>query len=91
MPYIWINKTGDTQMTHEELRKKARYGHRSYLYWTANGEFRWAPYSKAAIKAAILDVGVKGRLYWFDGAGNSHIARSFAMMIRIWRCADVTA
>lgn len=49
-------------MTHEELRRKARYGHRAYLYWTNwEGVFCFAPYGKAGLKAAILDVGAKRR------------------------------
>lgn len=75
-------------MTHEELRRKARYGHRAYLYWTnREGAFCFAPYGKAGLKAAILDVGAKGRLFWFDSAGNSNIARSLSYMIHLWRCA----
>ena len=72
----------------ETLRRKARYGHRSYLYWTSkDGAFHFAPYCKAGIKSALLDVGGKGRFYWFDGAGNSNIAQSLPYMIYIWRCA----
>ena len=75
-------------MTLEELRRKARFGHRSYLYWTApNGEFRFAPYGKVGLKAALLSVGARGRFYWFDSAGNSNIARSLPYMIHLWRCA----
>lgn len=76
-------------MTHEELRRKARYGHRSYVYWTDHaGSLQWAPYDKAGLKTAILSVGAKGRFYWFDANGNSNIARSLSYMIHLWRCAD---
>lgn len=75
-------------MDRETLRRKARFGHRSYLYWTGReGEFRHAPYGKAGIKAALLDVGAKGRFFWFDAAGNANIARSLSYMIHLWRCA----
>lgn len=76
-------------MTREELRRKARYGHRSWLYWTGrDGGLRFAPYGKDGLKAAILEVGAKGRLYWFDECGNSNIARSLSYMIHLWRCAS---
>lgn len=75
-------------MTIEQLRKKARYGHKSYLHWVSkDGEFCWAPYGKAGVKDAILAVGTKGRFYWLDGSGNSNIARKFSYMIHLWRCA----
>jgi len=75
-------------MDSEKLRRKARYGHRSYLYWHGrNGEFRHAPYSREGIKAALLEVGAKGRFYWYDSTGNSNIARSLSYMIHLWRCA----
>lgn len=77
-------------MTHQELRRKARYGHRAYVYWTApNSEFRYAPYTKAGLKSALLDVGAKGRFYWFDSVGNSNIASSLSYMIHLWRCAGL--
>ena len=76
-------------MTHEHLRRKARYGHRSYLYWyDRSGAFQWALYSRAGIKRAILDVGTNGRFYWFDGAGVSNVARSFRYMLHLMRCAS---
>ncbi len=76
-------------MTREELRRKARYGHRSYLYWSsAAGELGFAPYGRDGLKAAILEVGAKGRFYWFDESGNSNIARSLSYMIHLWRCAS---
>lgn len=75
-------------MTHEELRRKARYGHRAYLYWRdATGGLQWAPYGSEGIKRAILAVGIRGRFCWYDGGGISHIAREFPMMIHLWRCA----
>jgi hypothetical protein len=70
------------------LRRKARYGHRSYLYWhNASGELQFAPYGKSGLKRAILDVGVRGRFFWYNETGVSHIARSFSFMIHLWRCA----
>jgi hypothetical protein len=75
-------------MTLEELRRKARFGHRAYLYWTdAAGRFQHAAYNRDAIKRAILDVGVRGKFFWFDSAGCSNVARSFAYMVHLWRCA----
>lgn len=79
-------------MTREALQRKARYGHRSYLYWfDREGVMQWAAYGKAGIKAAILAVGTQGRFYWFDGAGCSNIARSFSYMLHLWRCAGSAA
>lgn len=70
------------------VQRKARYGHRSYLYWRgADGQLRYALYHHSAIKAAILDVGCHGRFFWYDSSGTSHIARSFHYMIHLWRCA----
>lgn len=72
----------------EEVRRKARYGHRCYLYWTdKKGRFLFALYTRDNIKRAILDVGAKGRFYWFDTSGCSHIARAFDYMLYLWRCA----
>lgn len=75
-------------MTHEQLKRKARYGHRAYVYWTDRaGELRHAPYGKPGLKQALLGVGARGRFYWYDAAGNSNIARSLPYMIHLWRCA----
>lgn len=79
-------------MTHEQLRRKARYGHRAYVYWTApSGELRFAPYGTPGLKRALLDVGARGRFYWYDSAGNSNVARSLSYMIHLWRCAGGAA
>lgn len=76
-------------MDHQTLKRKARYGRKSYVYWTSHdGAFCFAPYGKAGLKSAILGVGAKGRFYWYDSAGNSNIARSLPYMIHLWRCAQ---
>ena len=83
-----MNEIVPQTLTLAEIQRKARYGHRSYLYWTdRTGALQWAPYNQAGIKRAILDVGCNGRFYWFDDAGCSHIARRFGYMIHLWRCA----
>lgn len=70
------------------LRRKARYGHRAYLYWwDRRGALQWAMYNKSNIKRAILDVGCRGRFFWYDSAGISNIASSFRYMLHLWRCA----
>ena len=75
-------------MNLEALTRKARYGHRQYLYWyDRDGLLQWAYYSRQNIKAAILSVGCRGRFYWLDGSGCTHVARTFRMMIHLWRCA----
>ena len=74
-------------MTMDKLTRKARYGHRSFVYWYLDGELQFAVYSKAAIKKAILIVGAKGRFYVMDGCGVSQVARTFRMMLYMWRCA----
>ncbi len=79
-------------MTHEELRRRARYGHRCWLYWqNRDGSLGFAPYGRDGIKQAILAVGTKGRFYWYDQHGSSNIARSFSYMIHLWRCAKFIA
>jgi hypothetical protein len=74
-------------MTLDQLTRKARYGHKSFVYWHQDEAICFEPYSKAAIKRAILAVGIKGRFYIMDSAGVSQIARTFRMMIHFWRCA----
>lgn len=75
-------------VTFEQLRNKARYGHRAYVYWTDRaGILRFSPYGRSGLKEAILSVGAKGRIYWLDSGGNSNIARSFSYMLHLWRCA----
>lgn len=70
------------------LQRRARYGHKQILYWmNAEGALQHAPYSRENIKRAILAVGAKGRFYWLDTSGSSHVARSLRMMIHLWRCA----
>lgn len=70
------------------LRRRARYGHKQIIYWTnAKGDLEHVPYSKDGLKRAILSVGAKGRFYWLDTSGVSHIARSLRFMIHLWRCA----
>lgn len=72
----------------KKLTRKARYGHRSYLYWhSADGSLVWASYDRENIKRAILSVGFRGRFYWLDGSGNRHIARRWSMMTTLYRCA----
>lgn len=71
-----------------ELRRKARYGHRSYVYWTDGaGAFRFAPYGRAGLKAAIIDGRGRRPIFWLDSAGSSNIARSLSFMLHLWRCA----
>lgn len=76
------------QITFEALERKARYGHRQYIYWfAADGSLEWLSYSRNAIKQAILSVGAKGRFYILDSRGSSHIAKTWRMMVHYWRCA----
>lgn len=78
-----------TPITREQLRRKARFGHREYLYWIGrDGQFCHAIYGRDGIKKAILGVGAAGRFFWFDSSGNSHIARSLSVMLHLWRCAN---
>jgi hypothetical protein len=75
-----------------ELRRKARYGHRSYVYWTdREGALRWAPYGRDGIKAAILAVGAKGRFSLLDEGGVSTAFRSLRSMLLVWRNARLLA
>ena len=70
------------------IERKARYGHKSIVYWyDTTGSLQWARYSKDAIKRAILAVGIKGKFYWIDPTGCHSVAKSWRMMIHIWRCA----
>lgn len=72
----------------DQLRRKARYGHRSYVYWyDADGALSFEPYGRAGIKRALLSVGGKGRFFWIDSAGNSNIVKSLSFAIHLWRCA----
>lgn len=72
------------------LVKKARYGHKSYLYWyEADGTLSYGLYNKANWKRAILSVGLHGRVFWLDAStATSNIARTFGYMIHLWRCAS---
>lgn len=71
-----------------ELRRKARYGHRSYVYWTdCDGCFRFASYGRAGLKAAIIQVRGRRPIFWLDSSGSSNIARSLSFMLHLWRCA----
>jgi hypothetical protein len=75
-------------MTMEALRRKARYGHRSYVYWqTDGGDLRFEPYGRRGLKAGILDTRSRRPLFYIDGTGNSHIARSLSFKLHLWRCA----
>lgn len=75
-------------ITLEEIRRKARYGHRAYVYWRdAAGALSFAAYGRAGLKSAILATGSKRPIHWLDGAGCSHIARGLDYKIHLWRCA----
>lgn len=69
------------------LQRRARYGHKQIVYWYHEGEIQHRPFGRDGIKAAILSVGAKGRWYWLDGCGCSHIVRSLSFSLHIWRCA----
>jgi hypothetical protein len=78
----------NAHMDINHLRRKARYGHKAYLYWRSeDGAFCWAPYDPDGIKRAIIGSRHVGRFYWFDEAGNSNIARSLDYQLYLWRCA----
>lgn len=75
-------------MTIEALRRKAVFGRRQLVYWTApNGQIEWAAYGRVGIKAAILSVGAKGRFYILDRSGVSSVARNLRAMLHYWRCS----
>lgn len=73
----------------ETVQRKARYGHRSYVFWRDGaGVEHFATYNRAGIKAALLAVGAKGRFTFFSpSTGTPNLARSLAYMIHLWRCA----
>jgi len=81
------------QLTYDAIRRKARFGHRSYVVWTdRNGELQHGIYNKATIKRAILAVGTNGRFTWLDAStGISNIARSFSYMLHLLKCAPGAA
>lgn len=75
-------------MTFDALRRKARYGHRSYVYWQdAEGALQFAPYGRAGLKAAILATRSKRPMTWLDSTGCGHIARTLSYKLHLWRCA----
>ena len=57
-----------------EVKKKARYGHRDWLFWQDNGQPKAAVKSRDAIKRAMLATGTQGR--FFLVAKNSAILMS---------------
>lgn len=53
-----------TKLTFEEVKRKARYGHKDWICWTdRQGVKRNAPKSLPAMKQCLLDSGTHG--FWF--------------------------
>ena len=46
-----------------EVKKKARYGHRDWLFWQDKGEQRAEVKSRDAIKRAMLATGTQGKFF----------------------------
>lgn len=61
----------------QEAARKARYGHREWVYWTRrDGSGFAAPAGSHSIKAAMLDVGTAGRfLILAASTGVAHLQR----------------
>ncbi len=72
-----------------EARKRARYGHKVWLvYRRADGSHVIRLYSAAAIKAAMLASGTKGRFWWMSASnGISNVCLSWSFAVHLFRCA----
>ena len=70
-------------------KTKAIKGHRTWLlFQRKDGDYEGWVYSAAGIKAAMLEVGLKGRFYWFDAnSGISNVCRSWGYGNHLLRCA----
>lgn len=69
------------------LQRRARYGHKAQVYWWDGSEFNYRPFTRDGIKAAILAVRGRGRWYYIDTSGCSHVVKSLRMGLLLWRNA----
>lgn len=70
-------------------RKKAVHGHKTWLvYRRKDGSHVARIYTAAAIKAALLASGTRGKFWWMAAnSGHSNMCRSWSYGIHLWRCA----
>lgn len=61
----------------QTAQKKARFGHRDWVYWTRrDGVGMAAPASRASVKSAMVDLGTSGRfLLLAASTGVPHLQR----------------
>jgi hypothetical protein len=64
-------------IAYAEAQRKARFGHRDWVYWTsADSVGMAAPASRESVKAALLDIGTRGRFLILAGStGVGHLQR----------------
>jgi hypothetical protein len=68
---------------------KAKKGHRTWLlFQRKDGSFEGRIYCADAIKAAMLEVGVYGRFWWFTASsGTGNVCRSWGYANALLRAA----
>lgn len=68
MSFAPINFGKDFNNATETAKRRARYGHRSWIRWKAKtGEAMIAPVNYANVKLALLAIGTQGKFAMFCG------------------------
>jgi hypothetical protein len=63
-------------VTINEVQRKARFGHRDWVVWTDKaGALQARRACRDAVKAALLDIGTKGR--WFICAASTGVMHRY--------------
>ncbi|QRM34891.1 hypothetical protein [Microvirga sp. VF16] len=84
-----MTSPGEGTYTLQYAQRKARYGHRDWLFWTdRSGSSQCAPKSKESIKKAMLASGTQGR--WFVVSASTAVLQKgfWAMGVIMLRNAE---
>lgn len=70
----------------QKAKQNSRYGHRTWICWTKDGEHHSAVATAETVKSAMLDVGVHGRFELAVG-GTFMTFRTWRSMMTVYRNA----
>ncbi len=77
-------------MTFQEVQRKARFGHRDWLFWRGrDGGERFQQRSAQAVKNALLDIGTQGRFSLLSASTGIPMRMGWRDGIRMIRNARV--
>lgn len=79
-PEIFTRADVSSGTVYQFAKKKARYSHKDWLFWTQGDEHFAAPFNEKNLKAAMLTTGTMGHIVLHHSCGGCGTQLS-------WRCA----